>query len=214
MFPRLPNPPRLPAVVKKHHLPQAVLLAAEYRQRGVSYQILATKYGCSAGTVRNQLRAWANGIGEPWPLKSDTQTRGQNRDTVPAALVVAEVQYACSQLRITQSSLARLAGLNPNHLHKITSGKVTTIERTTQGKILEAISQIESGEVEHEPQKVILPMPIRDRCPAGHPYTGLVSPTTGRKFCRQCRVEKDRRRSALTFERRAAERELAATSSE
>ena len=188
----------------KHPLPQGVLLAAEYRQPGASLKTLAVKYGCSASTVRNRLQSWATGAGESWPLKSDSQTRGKNRDTVSTAMVVKEIQYACVRLHVTQSTLARLAGINPNSMHKISSVKNTArIMRSTQGKILEAISAVEAGEVVHEPQKVILPMPVRTHCPAGHPYTGASDPTTGRKLCRLCRMDKERRRSALALQRKA-----------
>ncbi|MEO6156708.1 MAG: hypothetical protein ABIQ39_03660 [Ilumatobacteraceae bacterium] len=103
---------------------------------------------------------------------------------------------ACKQYRISQKTLAKHAGVGENLIHKITSSHQPRIFRATQGKILEAICQLDAGEVYLEPGDVILPMPVRDRCPKNHPYDGRTY--KGRRRCTTCWIEKERRRAAAS----------------
>lgn len=167
-------------------------LAHEYVSGG-SYHTLGRKYKVSGSTIRNRLKAWADERQMSWPLKSHDQARRGVQDVVSAEITRLAIHDACRRYRISQGTLAKLCGVGLNHMHKISSGHQPRVYRRTQGKILETIFQLDAGELTVEPEVAVLPMPVRDRCAKGHPYTGRVS-SKGQRQCATCYLAKDRRR--------------------
>lgn len=192
-------------------LPPSRKLLELYVEQDLTLRELGKQFGCSPSTVKNHLQKACDEHGMTWPLKSLSKARAGRTKTVGTVMLRAEIVHCIKTYRVTQIQLAEACGLQPNHLHKITSGHTQRVLLTTARKIEAGIVKVEKGKVA-SPTHIapMLPLHARTHCSKGHPY-GNRRNAKGQRYCPICLAEKNRRNDEKRqAERRAARRTAAA----